>query len=213
MAGTEPAFCPRRTLLLGSGALQIGQAGEFDYSGSQAIKALKEDGVQTILLNPNIATIQTSAGMADRLYLLAVTPEIAAEILRREQADSILLSFGGQTALNCGIALYESGVLDELGVRVLGTPVQSILDTEDRQRFVQRLQEISEADALAEGIAPEFYGGTTDRMRWAGRPAECYAALWETINGPGSWKANPWVVAYTFTVERCNIAHARAADA
>ncbi|TAK55117.1 MAG: carbamoyl-phosphate synthase (glutamine-hydrolyzing) large subunit [Gammaproteobacteria bacterium] len=142
MAGTEPAFRPRRTLLLGSGALQIGQAGEFDYSGSQAIKALREDGVQTILLNPNIATIQTSAGMADRLYLLAVTPDVAEEVLRREQADSILLSFGGQTALNCGIALHESGVLDELGVRVLGTPVQSILDTEDRQRFVQRLQEI-----------------------------------------------------------------------
>ncbi len=133
---------PRRTLVLGSGALQIGQAGEFDYSGSQAIKALKEDGVYTVLLNPNIATIQTSEGMADRLYLLAVTPEIAAEIMQKEQVDSILLSFGGQTALNCGIALYESGVLDKLGVRVLGTPVTAILDTEDRQLFVNRLNEI-----------------------------------------------------------------------
>jgi carbamoyl-phosphate synthase large subunit len=138
----QRAAKPRRTLILGSGALQIGQAGEFDYSGSQAIKALKEDGVYTVLLNPNIATIQTSEGMADRLYLLAVTPEIAASILRREQVDSILLSFGGQTALNCGIALHESGVLDELGVRVLGTPVTAILDTEDRQRFVNRLIEI-----------------------------------------------------------------------
>jgi len=138
----ERAAKPRRTLILGSGALQIGQAGEFDYSGSQAIKALKEDGVYTVLLNPNIATIQTSEGMADRLYLLAVTPEIAASIVRREQIDSILLSFGGQTALNCGIALHENGVLDELRVRVLGTPVTAILDTEDRQKFVDRLNEI-----------------------------------------------------------------------
>jgi len=133
---------PRRTLILGSGALQIGQAGEFDYSGSQAIKALREDGIFTVLLNPNIATIQTSEGMADRLYLLAVTPEIAAEVMRKEDIDSILLSFGGQTALNCGIALHESGVLDELGVRVLGTPVTAILDTEDRRLFVERLNEI-----------------------------------------------------------------------
>src|SRR3970040_778493 len=133
---------PKKVLILGSGALQIGQAGEFDYSGSQAIKALKEDGVYTVLLNPNIATIQTSEGMADRLYLLAVTPEIAASIVRREQIDSILLSFGGQTALNCGIALHENGVLDELRVRVLGTPVTAILDTEDRQKFVDRLNEI-----------------------------------------------------------------------
>ncbi|MGB5131255.1 MAG: carbamoyl-phosphate synthase (glutamine-hydrolyzing) large subunit [Steroidobacteraceae bacterium] len=133
---------PRRTLVLGSGALQIGQAGEFDYSGSQAIKALQEDGVQTVLLNPNIATIQTSEGMADRLYLQAVTPENAAEIMRQEGVDSILLSFGGQTALNCGIALHESGALATLGIRVLGTPVQTIIDTEDRQRFVERMNEI-----------------------------------------------------------------------
>jgi carbamoyl-phosphate synthase large subunit len=141
---TAPARVkPRRTLVLGSGALQIGQAGEFDYSGSQAIKALKEDGVETVLLNPNIATIQTSDGMADRLYLLAVTPENAAEIIRKEDIDSILLSFGGQTALNCGIALHESGVLAKLGVRVLGTPVETIVDTEDRQRFVDRMNEIA----------------------------------------------------------------------
>ncbi len=142
MSSTKGPANPRRTLILGSGALQIGQAGEFDYSGSQAIKALREDGVFTVLLNPNIATIQTSKGMADRLYLLAVTPEIAADIIRKESIDSILLSFGGQTALNCGIALHETGVLDELGVRVLGTPVTAILDTEDRRLFVDRLNEI-----------------------------------------------------------------------
>ena len=142
MGTRESSVKPRRTLVLGSGALQIGQAGEFDYSGSQAIKAFREDGVHTILLNPNIATIQTSEGMADRLYLLAVTPEIATEVMRKEQVDSILLSFGGQTALNCGIALQERGILAELGVSVLGTPIKSILDTEDRQRFIDRLREI-----------------------------------------------------------------------
>jgi carbamoyl-phosphate synthase large subunit len=142
MSSSPSRLKPQRTLVLGSGALQIGQAGEFDYSGSQAIKALREDGVETVLLNPNIATIQTSEGMADRLYLLAVTPENAAEIMRKEGVDTILLSFGGQTALNCGIALHESGVLTKLGVRVLGTPVETIVDTEDRQRFIDRMNEI-----------------------------------------------------------------------
>ena len=142
MSAASHRVRPRRTLVLGSGALQIGQAGEFDYSGSQAIKALKEDGVETVLLNPNIATIQTSEGMAERLYLLAVTPENAAEIIRNEDVDSILLSFGGQTALNCGIALHESGLFGKLGVRVLGTPIESIIDTEDRRRFVERMNEI-----------------------------------------------------------------------
>ncbi len=142
MNGASSGARPRRTLVLGSGALQIGQAGEFDYSGSQAIKALKEDRVEIVLLNPNIATIQTSEGMADRLYLLAVTPENAVEIIRKDNIDSILLSFGGQTALNCGIALYESGVLEKMGVRVLGTPVETIIDTEDRQRFIDRMNEI-----------------------------------------------------------------------
>ncbi|MBX3703530.1 MAG: carbamoyl-phosphate synthase (glutamine-hydrolyzing) large subunit [Steroidobacteraceae bacterium] len=157
MSAAAKAGRPRRTLVLGSGALQIGQAGEFDYSGSQAIKALQEDGVYTVLLNPNIATIQTSEGMADRLYLLAVTPEIAAEVIRKEQIDSILLSFGGQTALNCGIALHERGLLDALGVRVLGTPVKAILDTEDRQLFVDRLNEIGvkTARSTACGTAAE----------------------------------------------------------
>jgi carbamoyl-phosphate synthase large subunit len=133
---------PRRVLVLGSGALQIGQAGEFDYSGSQAIKALREEGIRTILVNPNIATVQTSEGLADRIYLHAVTPDIVAEIAKKEDADSIMLSFGGQTALNCGLELHRSGVLDELGLRVLGPPVQAIEDSEDRQSFNQRLSEI-----------------------------------------------------------------------
>lgn len=133
---------PRRALVLGSGALQIGQAGEFDYSGSQAIKALKEEGVFTVLVNPNIATIQTSDELADRIYLVAVTPEFVEQIIVKEEIDAILLSFGGQTALNCGLELHDLGVLDRYGVRVLGTPVESVRDTEDRQLFVERLDEI-----------------------------------------------------------------------
>lgn len=134
---------PRRVLLLGSGALQIGQAGEFDYSGSQAIKALKEEQVFTVLVNPNIATIQTSEGLADRVYFVPITPENVERILEQEQCDAIALSFGGQTALNCGLELDASGVLKRLGVRVLGTPVKVIRDTEDRELFKRRLDEIN----------------------------------------------------------------------
>ena len=133
---------PRRVLILGSGALQIGQAGEFDYSGSQAIKALKEEGIQTVLVNPNIATVQTSPGLADRIYLLAVTPDIVADIAEKEDVDAVLLSFGGQTALNCGLELHRNGTFDRLGIRVLGPPIQAIEDSEDRQRFNERLGEI-----------------------------------------------------------------------
>jgi carbamoyl-phosphate synthase large subunit len=133
---------PKRVLVLGSGALQIGQAGEFDYSGSQAIKALKEEGIRTVLINPNIATIQTSTGLADRIYLNAVTPEFVERIIVKEQVDAIALSFGGQTALNCGLELDAAGALDRYGVRVLGTPVQAIRDTEDRKLFIDRLAEI-----------------------------------------------------------------------
>jgi carbamoyl-phosphate synthase large subunit len=133
---------PKRVLVLGSGALQIGQAGEFDYSGSQAIKALKEEGIATVLVNPNIATIQTSEGLADRIHLTAVTPEFVERIIVKEEVDAIALSFGGQTALNCGLALHDSGVLDRYGVRVLGTPIKAIRDTEDRQLFIERLDEI-----------------------------------------------------------------------
>ena len=133
---------PRRALVLGSGALQIGQAGEFDYSGSQALKALREEGIRTVLVNPNIATIQTSEGLADRIYLHAVTPDYVAEIAKKEGVDAVLLSFGGQTALNCGLELQKSGVLDELGIRVLGPPLSAVEDTEDRQRFNERLGQI-----------------------------------------------------------------------
>ncbi len=133
---------PKRTLILGSGALQIGQAGEFDYSGSQCIKALREEGVQTVLINPNIATIQTSAGLADKIHLTAVTPDFVEKILVKEEVDSICLSFGGQTALNCGLELEKAGVFDKYGVRVLGTPVQAIRDTEDRELFIKRLDQI-----------------------------------------------------------------------
>ena len=132
----------RRVLLLGSGALQIGQAGEFDYSGTQAIKALREEGVYTVLVNPNIATIQTSEGLADKVYLVAITPDFVERILEREQCDGILLGFGGQTALNCGLALAESRVLRAVGVQVLGTPISAIRDTEDRELFKRRLAEI-----------------------------------------------------------------------
>ena len=132
----------KKVLLLGSGALKIGQAGEFDYSGAQALKALKEEGIHSILINPNIATVQTSKDVADTVYFQPVTPEFVERIIEKERPDGILLSFGGQTALNCGVELYERGVLEKYGVQVLGTPVQAIIDTEDRDLFVKRLDEI-----------------------------------------------------------------------
>ena len=132
----------KKVLLLGSGALKIGEAGEFDYSGSQALKALSEEGIKTVLINPNIATVQTSEGVADQIYFLPVQPYFVERVIEKERPDAILLSFGGQTALNCGVALYQDGILDKYGVRVLGTPVQAITDTEDRERFVERLNEI-----------------------------------------------------------------------
>ncbi|GHV70595.1 carbamoyl-phosphate synthase (glutamine-hydrolyzing) [Spirochaetia bacterium] len=133
---------PKKVLVLGSGGLKIGQAGEFDYSGSQALKALREEGIDTVLINPNIATIQTSEGMADRTYFLPVTPEYVRQVIEKEKPDGLLLSFGGQTALNCGVELDREGVLYKYGVRVLGTPVKTIEDTEDRELFVRRLNEI-----------------------------------------------------------------------
>ena len=132
----------KKVILLGSGALKIGQAGEFDYSGAQALKALREDGVETVLINPNIATVQTSEGIADHIYFLPVTPFFVEKVIAKERPQGILLSFGGQTALNCGVELYRSGVLDKYGVQVLGTPVKTIMDTEDRELFVERLDEI-----------------------------------------------------------------------
>ena len=132
----------KKVLLLGSGALKIGEAGEFDYSGSQALKALKEEGIETVLINPNIATVQTSEGFADKIYFLPVTPAFVRKVIEKERPDGIMLAFGGQTALNCGVSLYQDGVLEEYGVDVLGTPVQAIIDTEDRELFVERLNEI-----------------------------------------------------------------------
>ena len=132
----------KTVLLLGSGALKIGEAGEFDYSGSQALKALREEGVRTVLINPNIATVQTSEGVADEVYFLPVEPGFVERVIAKERPDGILLAFGGQTALNCGVELYRSGVLERYGVKVLGTPVETIIDTEDRERFVSRLSEI-----------------------------------------------------------------------
>ena len=132
----------KKVLLLGSGALKIGEAGEFDYSGSQALKALREEGVETILINPNIATVQTSEGVADQIYYLPVQPYFVEKVIEKERPDGILLAFGGQTALNCGVELYQSGVLEKYGVKVLGTPVQAIIDTEDRELFVRKLDEI-----------------------------------------------------------------------
>ena len=132
----------KKVLLLGSGALKIGQAGEFDYSGSQALKALKEEGIETILINPNIATVQTSSGIADKVYFQPVQADFVERIIAKERPDGILLSFGGQTALNCGVELYQRGVLSKYNVQVMGTPVQAIIDTEDRDLFVKRLNEI-----------------------------------------------------------------------
>jgi carbamoyl-phosphate synthase large subunit len=132
----------KKVLLLGSGALKIGEAGEFDYSGSQALKALREEGVETVLINPNIATVQTSEGVADQIYFLPVQPYFVERVIQKEKPDGILLSFGGQTALNCGVELQQSGILDKYNVKVLGTPVEAIMNTEDRELFVERLDEI-----------------------------------------------------------------------
>ena len=132
----------RKVVILGSGALKIGEAGEFDYSGSQALKALKEEGIETILINPNIATVQTSEQVAYKIYFLPVTPYFVEKVIRKEAPQGILLAFGGQTALNCGVELYKNGILDKYGVKVLGTPVQAIIDTEDRELFVEKLDHI-----------------------------------------------------------------------
>nr|MBP9123740.1 carbamoyl phosphate synthase large subunit [Ignavibacteriaceae bacterium] len=132
-----------KVVIIGSGALKIGEAGEFDYSGSQALKALREEGVKTVLLNPNIATVQTSEDLADRVYFLPVTPWFVEEIIKKEKPDGILLSFGGQTALNCGVELYRAGTLAKYGVEVLGTPVEAIIETEDRELFARKLESVN----------------------------------------------------------------------
>lgn len=142
----------KKILVLGSGALKIGEAGEFDYSGSQALKAIKEEGIRTVLINPNIATVQTSEGVADRVYFLPVTPFFVEKVIEKERPDGILLAFGGQTALNCGVALYKKGILEKYKVRVLGTPVQAIMDTEDRELFVRKLDEIQVKTIKSEAV-------------------------------------------------------------
>ena len=142
----------KKVLLLGSGALKIGEAGEFDYSGSQALKALREEGIETVLINPNIATVQTSEGVADHIYYLPVTPFFVEKVIKKEHPDGILLSFGGQTALNCGVELYKKGILQKYNLQVLGTPVQAIMDTEDRELFVKKLDEIQVKTIQSEAV-------------------------------------------------------------
>ena len=142
----------KKVLLLGSGALKIGEAGEFDYSGSQALKALKEERIYTVLINPNIATVQTSEGVADQIYFLPVTPYFVEKVIEKERPDGVMLAFGGQTALNCGVALYKDGVFEKYGVKVLGTPVQAIIDTEDREIFVHKLNEINVKTIKSEAV-------------------------------------------------------------
>ena len=171
-----------KVILLGSGALKIGEAGEFDYSGSQALKALKEEGVYTILINPNIATIQTTEGIADKVYFLPVTPEYVEQVIDKERPQGILLAFGGQTALNCGVQLYRNGVLDKYQVQVLGTPVQAIIDTEDREKFVEKLDEIGVKTIKSEAVT-----SVPDAKRVAhelGYPVIIRAAF--TLGGLGS---------------------------
>ena len=143
----------KKVLLLGSGALKIGEAGEFDYSGSQALKALKEESIETILINPNIATVQTSEGIADKIYFLPVTPYFVEKVIAKERPQGILLAFGGQTALNCGVELHKQGILEKYDVEVLGTPVQAIMDTEDRELFVNKLDEIDVKTIKSEAVS------------------------------------------------------------
>src|SRR5664280_685080 len=172
----------KKVIILGSGALKIGEAGEFDYSGSQALKALKEEDVSTVLINPNIATVQTSEELADKIYFLPVTPYFVEKVIAREKPDGILLSFGGQTALNCGTELYKSGVFEKYNVRVLGTPVSAIMDTEDRELFVRRLDEID--IKTPDSIAVSGVNEAIDAATRLGYPIIIRAAY--TLGGQGS---------------------------
>src|SRR3989338_10747259 len=172
----------KKILLLGSGGLRIGQAGEFDYSGSQAIKAFKEDGICVVLMNPNIATVQTDDKRADVVYFLPLTEKFATEVIRKERPDAIALSFGGQTALNLGLALEKSGILKKYGVRVLGTPLSAIADTEDRDRFVRRLKEINVH--VARSFAAENVRDALTHAREIGYPVMVRAGF--ALGGEGS---------------------------
>jgi carbamoyl-phosphate synthase large subunit/carbamoyl-phosphate synthase small subunit len=182
-ANLAPEYPPlKKVIILGSGGLSIGQAGEFDYSGSQAIKALKEKGIKSVLVNPNIATVQTAEGLADEVYLLPVTPEFVTEIIKKERPDAIFLQFGGQTALNCGVALDKAGVLKDYGVRVLGTSVDSIIATEDRDIFAQKLTEIGEP--IANSVAVTTTDAAVNAAREIGYPVIVRAAF--SLGGLGS---------------------------
>uniref|UniRef100_A0A8D0AJM1 Carbamoyl-phosphate synthetase 2, aspartate transcarbamylase, and dihydroorotase n=1 Tax=Sander lucioperca TaxID=283035 RepID=A0A8D0AJM1_SANLU len=182
----EEAFRPRKVLILGSGGLSIGQAGEFDYSGSQAIKALKEENIQTVLINPNIATVQTSKGLADKVYFLPITAEYVTQVIKNERPDGVLLTFGGQTALNCGVELTKLGVLEKYKVRVLGTPVASIEMTEDRKIFVEKMEEIDEHVAPSEAaLSVEQAVAAAERL---GYPVLVRSAF--ALGGLGSGFAN-----------------------
>ena len=171
-----------KVLILGSGALKIGEAGEFDYSGAQALKALREEGITTILINPNIATVQTSEGVADRIYFLPVTPEFVERVIEKERPDGILLTFGGQTALNCGVALHQAGVLQRYGVSVLGTPVEAIMATEDRQLFVEKLDEIGIKTITSKAV--DNVDDALQAAQWVGYPVIVRAAY--ALGGMGS---------------------------
>ena len=172
----------KKVLLLGSGALKIGEAGEFDYSGSQALKALKEEGIETVLINPNIATVQTSEGIADHIYFLPVTPYFVEKIIQKEKPQGILLAFGGQTALNCGIELHNSGVFKKYNLQVLGTPVEAIIETEDRKKFADKLHSIHVN--TPKSIACESVQAALDATREVGFPVIIRAAF--TLGGQGS---------------------------
>ena len=171
----------KKVLLLGSGALKIGEAGEFDYSGSQALKALKEEGIETILINPNIATVQTSEGVADQIYFLPVTPYFVEKVIQKEKPEGIMLAFGGQTALNCGVALYKEGILEKYNVKVLGTPVQAIMDTEDRELFVQKLNEINVKTIKSEAVENAIKGPIIYREYYRGSQEYCVKTLDATV--------------------------------
>ena len=172
----------KKVIVLGSGALKIGEAGEFDYSGSQALKALREEGIETVLINPNIATVQTSDKVADKIYFLPITPWFVEQVLAREKADGMLLAFGGQTALNCGTRMYRDGTLKKYNVRVLGTPVQAIIDTEDRELFVKKLNQINIKTPAS--IAVRSVDEALDAAEKLGYPIIIRAAY--TLGGLGS---------------------------
>jgi carbamoyl-phosphate synthase/aspartate carbamoyltransferase/dihydroorotase len=181
-SSVQPQPRPRKVLVLGSGGLSIGQAGEFDYSGSQAVKAMREEGIQTVLINPNVATVQTAKGLADKVYFLPVTPDYVIQVLKHERPDGILLAFGGQTALNCGIVLHRKGVLSQYNCRVLGTPVDTIIATEDREIFSQKLAQISESSAPS--MSAESPQEAEEAALKIGFPVICRAAY--ALGGLGS---------------------------